>query len=112
MRAHLLAACALTLLCVPGHADTAPVWLEVTTPHFTVITDAGEKQARHVAGQFERMQAVFHKILPEAHSDPGAPIVVLALRNRRDFQAVEPADYLAKGQLDLAGLFLQRGERN
>ena len=74
-----------------------------TTPHFTVVTDASEKQARHIAGQFERMQAVFHKILPGAHSDPGAPIVVLALKNRRDFQTVEPAEYLAKGKLDLAG---------
>jgi hypothetical protein len=88
-----------------------PVWLEVTTPHFTVISDAGERQARHVAGQFERMQAVFHKILPAAQSDPGAPIVVLALKNKRDFQTVEPAEYLAKGQLDLAGLFLQSNDR-
>ena len=111
MRARILAVCTLTLLCVRAHADSAPVWLQVTTPHFTVITDAGEKQARHVAGQFERMQAVFHKILPGTHSDPGAPIVVLALKNRRDFQTVEPAEYLAKGQLDLAGLFLQSNDR-
>lgn len=111
MRAHLLAACTLTLLCVRAHADSAPVWLQVTTPHFTVITDANEKQARHVAGQFERMQGVFHKILPGAHSDSGAPIVVLALKARRDFQTVEPAEYLAKGKLDLAGLFLQSNDR-
>ncbi len=108
---RLLAACTLALLCARARADSAPVWLQVTTPHFTVITDAGEKQARHIAGQFERMQAVFHKILPGTHSDSGIPIVVLALKNRRDFQAVEPAEYLVKGQLDLAGLFLQNNDR-
>ncbi len=112
MRAHLLALCALALVCVRAHADSAPVWLEVDTPHFTVVTDAREKQARHIAGQFERMQAIFHKILPGAHSDPGAPIVVLALKNRRDFQTVEPAEYLTKGKLDLAGAFLQNNDRN
>ena len=112
MRFRTLAFCTLMLLCVRAHADSAPVWLQVTTPHFTVITDANEKQARHVAGQFERMQAVFHKILPAAHSDPAVPIVVLALKNRRDFQTVEPAEYLAKGKLDLAGLFLQSNDRN
>ena len=111
MRFRILAACTLALLCVRARADSAPVWLQVTTPHFTVITDAGEKQARRIAGQFERMQAVFHKILPGSHSDSGIPIVVLALKNRRDFQTVEPAEYLAKGQLDLAGLFLQSNDR-
>ena len=111
MRSRILALCTLTLLCVRAHADSAPVWLEVTSPHFIVVTDASEKQARHIAGQFERMQGVFHKILPGAHSDSGAPIVVLALKNKRDFQTVEPAEYLTKGKLDLAGLFLQSNDR-
>ncbi len=111
MRAHLLAACTLTLLCVRAHADSAPVWLQVTTPHFTVVTDANEKQARNIAAQFERMQAVFSTILPAAHSGPDAQIVVLALRNKRDFQAIEPAEYLAKDKLDLSGLFIQSDER-
>lgn len=111
MRCRLLAVCTLALFCVRARADSAPLWLQVTTPHFTVITDAGEKQARHIAGQFERMQAVFRTILPGAHSDSGIPIVVLAVKNRRDFQAIEPAEYLAKGQLDLAGLFLQSNDR-
>lgn len=117
MRIRLTAFCVLTLcpwavLCPRAHAAAAPVWIEVTTPHFTVISDAGEKQARHVAGQFERMQAVFHKILPAMQSDTGSPIVVLAVKNRRDFQALEPAAYLSKNSLDLAGLFMQSSDRN
>src|ERR1700756_1836747 len=101
MRARILALCTLALLCAPAHPASPPVWLQVTTPHFIVVTDAGEKQARHVAGQFERMQAVFHKILPSAHPATDAPIVVLAVKNRHDFQTLEPADYLAKGSLNL-----------
>jgi Tfp pilus assembly protein PilF len=108
---RFLAISILALLCVPAHADSAPAWVQVTTPHFTVVTDAGEKQARHIAGQFERMQAVFQKLIPSARSDSGAPIVVLAVKNRRDFQTLEPAEYLAKGSLNLAGLFLQANER-
>jgi hypothetical protein len=112
MRTRLLAISILALLCVPAHAASSPTWLEVTTPHFTVVTDAGEKQARHVAAQFERMQLVFHKLVPDANSDPGSPIVVLALKNRRDFQSLQPAAYLAKGSMELAGLFLQNTDRN
>ena len=111
MRSRILALCILALLCVRAHADSTPVWLQVTTPHFTVVTDASEKQARHIAGQFERMQAVFHKIIPAAQSDPGTPIVILAVKNKRDFATLEPAAYLAKGSLDLAGLFLQSNDR-
>jgi len=111
MRAKVLAVCTLALLCIRAHAESTPSWLQVTTPHFTVVTDASERQARNVAAQFERMQAVFSTILRSTQTDSGAQIVVLALKNKRDFQAVEPADYLAKGKLDLTGLFIQSDER-
>ena len=112
MRSRILALCTLTLLCVPAHADSAPIWLQVTTPHFTVVTDASAKQARHIAGQFERMQAVFQKLLPASHPDPGSPIIVLAVKNSREFAALQPAAYQQKGSLKLAGLFLQNTDRN
>ena len=77
-----------------------------------MLTDSGDRQARHTAGQLERMQAVFAKLLPNATDDPGSRIVVLALRDRKDFQSVEPAAYLAKNALDLAGLFMRGEDKN
>ncbi|HEV2578354.1 MAG TPA: tetratricopeptide repeat protein [Acidobacteriaceae bacterium] len=112
MRIRLVAISIIALLCVQAHAESTPTWLQVSTPHFTVISDANEKQARHVADQFERMQAVFHRILPGAKSDLASPIFVLAAKNRRDFQALLPADRIGKGSLDLAGLFMQGSDRN
>ncbi len=109
----LFAALCLLLSCVmPLSAETSPKWLEVKTEHFTVFTDGGDRQARHTAGQLERMHAVFAKLLPHAADDPGSSIVVLALRDRKSFQSVEPAAYLAKNALDLAGLFLSGDDRN
>jgi tetratricopeptide (TPR) repeat protein len=87
-------------------------WVEVRTPHFTVISDAGEKQARHVATEFERMRAVFHTRFPGARVDAASPIIVLAVRDKKGMQALEPPAYLAKGQVDLAGLFLHRPDKN
>lgn len=92
--------------------DSNATWLELRSPHFTLLTDSNEKQARHVVGQLERMRAVFHTLFPEATGDLGAPIIVLALKDKKDFQALEPAAYLAKGQLDLAGLFLRAPDKN
>ena len=87
-------------------------WVEVHSPHFRVLSDGSEKQARHVAGQLERMRAVFHAAFPKAHVDPPEPIFVIALKDRKAFQALEPEAYLAKGQLDLAGLFLRAPDKN
>lgn len=39
-------------------AAEAPRWLEVRSPHFSLITDAGEKQGREVALRFEQMRAI------------------------------------------------------
>ncbi len=92
--------------------EAADNWLEVRSPHFLVLSDSSEKQARHVAGQFERMRAVFHTAFPKAHVDPPDPIIVIALKDKKAFQALEPEVYLAKGQLELAGLFLRAPDKN
>jgi tetratricopeptide (TPR) repeat protein len=92
--------------------EGAESWVEVRSPNFVVLTNSSEKQARHIAGQFERMRDVFHSGFPKARLGSGAPIVVLALKDKRGFQALEPQAYLAKGQMDLAGLFLRAPEKN
>ena len=92
-------------------SDPAPRWLEIHSAHFDVITDSTEKQARHVAGQLEQMRTVFRTVLLHPVSD-GPPIIVLALKDRRDFQSLEPSAYLAKDQLDLSGLFLRAPDKN
>jgi tetratricopeptide (TPR) repeat protein len=86
--------------------------IEVSSPHFKLITDAGDKQARHVLDNFERMRWMFQTLFPKINVDPPAPIVVLAAKNKKEFEAVEPAEYLAKGQLTLAGYFLSAPDRN
>lgn len=93
-------------------AESTAHWIEVRSTHFTVLTDSNEKQARRLARQFEQMRSVFHILIPNATADSGAPIIVLALKDTKGFQALEPAEYLAKGQLNLAGLFMQSPEKN
>jgi hypothetical protein len=92
--------------------DKAENWLEVGSQHFIVITNGNEKQGRHIADQFERMRADFHVAFPKMQVDPGSPIVVIALKNEKDFRALEPEAYLGKGQLQLAGLFLRAPDKN
>src|SRR5271163_1107285 len=98
--------------CSAFGRENGESWVEVRSPNFVVLSDASEKQARHVAGQFERMRSVFHAAFPKAKVDNGSPIIVIALKDKKDFQALEPEAYLAKGQLDISGLFLQTPDKN
>ena len=91
---------------------SSEAWLQLQSPHFTVVTDANEKQARHIAGQFERMRWVFQTLFPKGNVDPAAPIVVIAVKDKKGFQALEPEAYLAKGQIDLTGFFLHGPDKN
>ena len=92
--------------------DSVDHWFEVHSQHFVVLTDTNEKQGRRVAGQLERMRAVFHLLMPTASDSAGSPIIVLALKDRKAFQALEPEVYLAKGQMDLAGFFMRAPDKN
>jgi tetratricopeptide (TPR) repeat protein len=87
-------------------------WSEVSSNHFVVVTNAGEKQARHILDQFERMRWVFQTLFPKLNVDPPTPIMVFAAKNVKTFQSVEPQAYLAKGQLSLAGYFLSSQDKN
>jgi tetratricopeptide (TPR) repeat protein len=92
--------------------DKAETWTEVRSPHFVVVTNSNEKQGRRIADQFERMREVFHAAFPKLQIDPGSPIVVLAIKDEKDFKALEPEAYLAKGSLKLGGLFLRAPDKN
>ena len=51
-------------------------WLQISSPHFTVITDSSDKQGRHILDQFERMRWVFQTLFPRHKVDPALPIVI------------------------------------
>ncbi len=106
----------LIFLCIASPLasarDKTETWLRISSPHFVVVTNASEKQGRHVADHFERMRSVFHAAFPKAQIDPDAPIIVLAVKDAKDFRALEPERYLAKGSLKLAGLFLRAADKN
>ena len=102
----------LAVCCTFAAADKQEKWLQVRSPHFLIVSNANEKNAQHIAAQLERMRSVFHIGFPKLQIDPSTPIVVLAVKDEKDFRALEPEAYLAKGSLKLAGLFLRVPEKN
>jgi tetratricopeptide (TPR) repeat protein len=110
-RRHSVSLFLLCAFAIPAGAQV-DTWLEVNTTHFSVISNAPEEDARRTALQFERMRSVFARVLPDADIATPTPIVVLAVQDMKNFQALEPAAYLGKGQMNIVGLFLHVPEKN
>jgi tetratricopeptide (TPR) repeat protein len=83
-------------------------WVEVRSPNFSVVTDAGEKRGREVALHFEQMRAVFGALMTHgAKVNLPIPLQIVAFRNSKEMRQFVP---LWKGRpTDVAGLF-QSGE--
>lgn len=94
-------------------ADEAKeVWVEVRSPNFAVSSNAGEKQARHVAQQFEEIRGVFHAAFPKLRLDPGKPILILAAKNENTMKALLPGYWEQKGHVHPAGIYIPGEEKH
>ncbi|HEX3741063.1 MAG TPA: tetratricopeptide repeat protein [Terriglobales bacterium] len=96
-------ALALALFAPVSTVASESQWLEVDSPHFSVVTDAGEKRGREVAQRFEQMRSVFSTLLTKAHVNLPIPLQIVAFRNSKELRQVVP---LWHGKpIQVAGLF-------
>lgn len=97
--------CVLAFVLLCSHLLVAgdPQWVEVHSPNFTVVTDAGEKKGREVAFHFEQMRAVFGTLMTKANVNLPVPLEIVAFRNTKEMRQVAP---MFRGKpTELAGLF-------
>ena len=87
-----------------------PQWVEVQSPHFSVVTDAGEKRGRETAVKFEQMRAVFGAMLAKAKVNLPVPMQIIAFRNTKELRQFAPLFHGKPTQV--AGLFQSGGDRN
>lgn len=105
--------CALalaSLAVVPSLPAEGPQWLEIRSPHFSVVTDAGEKRGREAAMRFEQMRSVFATMYPKAKVNNPIPLQIVAFRNTKEFRQFAP---LWQGKpTELTGLFQPGQDRS
>ena len=91
-------------------AGSEPVWVEIRSPHFSVVTDAGEKRGRDAAFHFEEMRAVFGALLIKAKVSLPTPLQIVAFRNTKELRQFAP---LYNGKpTQVAGLFEGNADRS
>ncbi|HEU4537349.1 MAG TPA: hypothetical protein VFS00_24685, partial [Polyangiaceae bacterium] len=83
--------------CAPGPAKSpaqgGAAWARLTTPHFTLYTDAPADEAREVAGAFEEIYGALEDVgLPGPHA-PAGPVEVAFFHDREVFRGLVPDAY-------------------
>jgi tetratricopeptide (TPR) repeat protein len=110
MWTHRLVRVALVccLLCVfPARAEKQQSWVEVRSPHFIVVSNAGEKQAQKVAVEFEQIRAVFRQALPFTKEHESPVVEVFAVKDENSLRELLP-EFWAKGHSHPGGIFFER----
>jgi tetratricopeptide (TPR) repeat protein len=105
--ARLAAVLATILLCGLSSVSAAKneTWVEVRSPNFRVITDAGQKKGEQVAVQLETIRAVFRQALVFAAEHPTPTITVLAAKDEKSLSQLLPEYWAVKGHSHPAGIF-------
>ncbi len=108
--AHTFFLLVLVLSPVPVVFAGEAQWIEVKSPHFSVVTDAGEKRGRETAMRFEQMRAVFDVLMTKANVNTPIPLQIVAFRNAKEMRPYAP---LWNGKpVQLSGLFLGSEDRS
>jgi tetratricopeptide (TPR) repeat protein len=82
-------------------------WVEVRSPNFIIVSNAGEKQARKTAIHFEQIRAVFRRSLQVANEHPTPIITILAVKDEGSMKSLLP-EFWTKNHIHPAGIFMER----
>jgi tetratricopeptide (TPR) repeat protein len=85
-------------------------WVEVKSPNFVVLSDAGVRTAKSVAREFERIRAVFEAALPGMRLSP-EPVTIYAVNNGASLERLLP-EYGGPSEARPPGLFRPGFGRN
>ena len=88
LRICILVWAMLAGLAWPARAERA--WVEIQSPHFTIICNGSEKEGREAAVDLERTRTVLMKALPSIRQDPNVPIIVFVTADEDTFAALVP----------------------
>lgn len=92
----------IVLLASAPAANAATRWIEIKSPHFTVISADSERQTRILAWEFEQVRAVVTALWPWARLDADRPIVIIAAPDEETMKLLVPAYYEKQWDASLA----------
>src|SRR6476646_4425760 len=83
--------------------------LRVSSDHFIVVTDAGEKPGHDVVAHFEQMRSIFGQLLSRGKLRMSEPMEIIAIRGDKDYDQLAPQT--GGKAIDSAGFWLSGEDR-
>ncbi len=90
MTAGLLAGILAVGAAVAVPVEKDGTWIEVRTPAFVVLTDAGGSAARRTISRFEKIRAAVAVVLPAIPQSGDRELLVVAARNEMSLRSLVP----------------------
>jgi tetratricopeptide (TPR) repeat protein len=97
---------AVLLFLFPARAGAADQWLEMKSPHFTVLSNASERSTRNLVWQMEQMRSAMVALLPWAKPDLNKPLGIVVLKDENSMRALAPEYWEKRGAIKPASLWL------
>jgi tetratricopeptide (TPR) repeat protein len=90
--------------------NSGPKWIRVSSAHFSVLTDAGEKKGREASLRLEQMRDIFSQLFLKAKLQLPEPLDVIALQSDEEYIRVAP--FRQRQPISAPGFFLPGDDRN
>jgi tetratricopeptide (TPR) repeat protein len=101
---------AITTSSAGSARESKPKWIRISSAHFSILTDAGEKKGREASLRLEQMRDIFSQLFLKPKLGMPEPLDVIALQSDEEYLRVAP---LHKGQpISAPGFFLRGDDRN
>jgi hypothetical protein len=111
MSAMVVVVVLLSLACARP-ANAADTWVQVSSPHFGVVSNAGEKRSREVAWQFEQIRAAMIAIWPWMKGDLDRPVLVVAAKDENTMKLLAPQYWEKGGRIHPDSVFVTGLDRH
>jgi tetratricopeptide (TPR) repeat protein len=101
----------VSVLAAAAPCRAADQWLEIKSPHFTVVSNAGQGAARNLAWQMEQIRSAVGAIWPWAHLDLDRPFIVLGAKDEQSMRALTPRYWEEKGSMHPVSVWVEGADR-
>jgi TPR repeat protein len=99
IRLALILAVGVVAGLAPRVATAADTWLEMQSPHFKAVSNAGEGSTRNVLWQFEQIRAAMAALWPWMKTDLPKPVLVIGAKDEATMRLLAPEYWERRGSV-------------
>jgi len=113
--ARLLALSGFLLLVIGRDSRalaTDQEWRQLDTAHFSVLSNASDRQTRNLAWQFEQLRSAIALVCPWARVDLSKPVLVIAAKDERSMRSLAPHFWARGSDVQPASIWVGGADRH